>query len=222
MKKILIGGCSFSENINNKEYEWVSWSKLLSLNDNIEIKNTATSSYGQPKISESITNELLKNTYDLVILQWSGISRGYKLKETPSLSDLLGIKTDKEEEIEEFFERMVDLKNIEYIKRSLIQIFLTQQFLEKINIPYISFWGWKQIDDNILNNKEVLELTKKVYNNTWILKNKNNGFADECGVIERRSWKDFHPTSKCHYNFYKNLQPIIENKLNLKLDSNLL
>lgn len=222
MKKILIGGCSFSEHINSKEYAWVPWSKLLSLNSNIEIKNIATSSYGQPKISESITNELLKNTYDLVILQWSGTSRGYKFKETPSLSDLLGIKPDKEEETELFFEKMVDLKNIEYIKRSLIQIFLTQQFLEKINIPYISFWGWKQIDDNILNNKEVLELTKKVYNNTWILKNKNNGFADECGVIKRMSLKDFHPTSKCHYNFYKTLQPIIENKLNLKLDSNLL
>ena len=110
MKKILIGGCSFSENMNGKEYRWVPWSKLLSLNSNIEIKNTATSSYGQPKISESITNELLKNTYDLVILQWSGISRGYKLNETPPLSELLGIKPDKEEEQEAFFERMVDFK----------------------------------------------------------------------------------------------------------------
>lgn len=232
MKNILIGGCSFSEYIEGKDYPWISWSRLLSHNTNISIKNTALSSYGQPKISESITTEILKNTYDLVIVQWSGVSRGYKLNEIPyngkiqalpSIDDILklvkGISPVHGGVPKEFGHLIHGIKNInyiDYIKRSMIQIYLLQHFLETSNIPYISFWGWEQIDSESLKDESVLKLTNQIYNDNWILNNKNNGFADEFG--DGQQTKDLHPNSKCHSDFYQYLKPIIENKLNLKLD----
>ena len=223
MKRILIGGCSFSEYNKDREYPWISWSRLLSQN-NLDITNLATSAYGQPKISETLTNEILlsDNQYDLVIVQWSGVTRGYKFGEIPSLSDVEQLtKNHNKEQANEIIEGIASLYDYEYVKRSLIQIYLFQNFLDTKKIPYLSFWGWKQISNDSLNNNIISNLINKIYNDNWVFDEKNNGITEECGTSQRL--KDFHPNSKCHSNFYfKKLKPLIENKINQKLSNNII
>lgn len=220
MKRILIGGCSFSEYISDREYPWISWSKLLSYND-LDITNLAKSSYGQPKISETLTDEILisPTPYDLVIVQWSGVTRGYKLVETPSLNDVLELtKTLNKAHADEIIEGIVNLSHQEYIKRSLTQMYLFQNFLETKKIPYLAFWGWQQITAEHLNDTTISNLISNIYNDNWIFTEKNNGITEECKYSVRLA--DFHPTTKCHNNFYfSKLTPKIEEKLNIILNN---
>jgi len=223
MKKILIGGCSFSEYNKDMDYPWISWSRLLSQND-LDITNLSKSSYGQPKISETLTDEILDSAtpYDLVIVQWSGVTRGYKLVETPSLNDVLELtKNLNKSHADEIVEGIVNLSHQEYIKRSLTQIYLFQNFLEAKKIPYLSFWGWKQITNEHLKDTTILNLINNIYNDNWIFTEKNNGMTEECSSSRRLA--DFHPTTKCHSNFYfKKLKPLIENRINQKLSNNII
>ena len=218
MKRILIGGCSFSEYISDREYPWIPWTQLLSHND-LDITNLAKSSYGQPKISETLTDEILDSVtpYDLVIVQWSGVSRGYKLIETPSLNDVLELtKNLNKAHADEIVEGIVNLSHQEYIKRSLTQIYLFQNFLETKKIPYLFFWGWKQITAEHLNDTTISNLISNIYNDNWIFTEKNNGMTEECDSFRRL--EDFHPTTKCHNKFYfSKLKPIIEKKLMVNL-----
>ena len=218
MKRILIGGCSFSEYINGREYPWIPWTQLLSHND-LDITNLAKSSYGQPKISETLTDEILDSVtpYDLVIVQWSGVSRGYKLIETPSLNDVLELtKNLNKAHADEIVEGIVNLSHQEYIKRSLTQIYLFQNFLETKKIPYLFFWGWQQITAEHLNDTTISNLISNIYNDNWIFTEKNNGMNEECDSSRRL--EDFHPTTKCHNKFYfSKLKPIIEKKLMVNL-----
>ena len=222
MKKILIGGCSFSEYIDGRDYPWIPWSQLLSY-DGVDVTNLAKSSYGQPKISETLTNEIIlsDNQYDLVIVQWSGISRGYKLVEIPSLNDVLELtKNLDKSHADEIVNGIINLTQIGYIKSSLTQIYLFQTFLESKNIPYLFFWGWKQITSDCLLDDTISNLVSNIYNDNWIFTDKNNGMAEECNSPKRLA--DFHPTTKCHRNFYKKLKPFIENKINQKLLNNII
>ena len=81
MKKILIGGCSFSQstgfpngiNIPN----WTSWSDFLDrdYSKNFNVINKAQSSFGQSRIVESLLQELIK--YDFEIDYMFGVDKTY-------------------------------------------------------------------------------------------------------------------------------------------------
>lgn len=75
--KILVSGCSFTqwpEYPGGPNTCWPRW--LKELKPEWEIKSLAEAAAGNQYIANSITDELLlDNSYDLVLVMWSGVSR---------------------------------------------------------------------------------------------------------------------------------------------------
>lgn len=219
MKKILIGGCSFSQpQYNNPSKEWTPWSDLIDT-DTFFVKNVALSSYGQMKISETIISEIIKDnfSFDLVFIQWSAFGRGVTNSEKDFFKWI--VNTGQEfmlpyanEYVNTGLEKLsttTKLNSVDtlfYIS-SLIQIELVKTFLEHHNIKYLMFWGWEQITDNIyIKNKKLID---NIYKGSWWRFDKHGGFLeygiDILGNDNAVIKHDFHPTTQAHKLFYENV-----------------
>ena len=212
--KVLVSGCSFSEtqpSYNpNDEKQWKPWSDFLS--EVYDVKNVAKGSYGNFGISKSIVKEILHGYQpDLVIIQWSGIARRMtkhdsdlvmEVLETPQKNiDLVGLDFHSLENLEKYY------KEIQY--GSLQEILLVQEFLEKRNIPYICFWGWKEI-------YKPHEYMKLIYNDNWMFNYKNFGFLNH--VIKKWGEEsacvhDGHPNTRSQKWLFEQILSRIEKSL---------
>ena len=219
MKKILIGGCSFSQTQkDNNNSKWISWSDFID-NEMFFIKNMALSSYGQMKISETIINEIIKSdfSFDLVFIQWSAFGRGVSNSEKDFFKWV--INTGQEfmlpygnEYVNTGLSKLTTTNKLNSIDSlfytaSLIQIELVKTFLEHHNINYLMFWGWEQITDNIyLRNKKLID---SIYKGNWWKFGEYGGIleygADILGIDDAILKEDFHPTTQSHEFFYKNV-----------------
>jgi len=220
MKKLLIGGCSFSQ--HNGEQGWTAWTDFLRDNhqDQIQVINRAQGSFGQSRIVESLLEELIKQNYeiDYCIIQWSAVGRAYSLTEKDFFERLItqyevpfsphrheymmtgdkeGWITDLTKEIEESFYRA-----------SLTQMILMKNLLENKGIPYTMFWGWEQITPRIQNRAK--DLLSQLYDDTFWRFNEQGGMlewiVDKLG--EKNSYAapdDFHPSTKGHQLFYNEI-----------------
>lgn len=226
MKKVLIGGCSFSQHMGfpneNNEWNplWTSWTDffLKDYKSEFEIINRAQSSFGQSRIVESITHELIARKFDIdyVIIQWSAVGRSYSTNmndffdrminqyEVPfsphrheyiANDDKLGWVTDLTNTIEHSF----------YIA-SLTQIYLMKCLLESKNIRYKMFWGWGQITPEI--ESKVSHLLEVIYDDRFLRYGSNHGgiseiVMDNIGKKEGFvSENDIHPSTKGQEFFY--------------------
>lgn len=225
MKKVLIGGCSFSQ--HNGGQGWTSWTDFLRDNhqDKIEVINKAQGSFGQSRIVESLLEELIKQNFqiDYCIIQWSAVGRAYSTTEKDFFERLItqyeipfsphrheymmtgdkeGWVTDLTKEIEESF-----------YKASLTQMILMKNLLENHNIPYTMFWGWEQITPIMESNTQ--DLINQIYNENFWRFNQNGGMlewiVDKIGTKNAHvSMDDFHPSTKGHELFYQEvIKPII-------------
>lgn len=226
MKKVLIGGCSFSQYCGFPTEQvkpiWTSWTDffLRDYGSVFNIINCAQSSFGQSRIVETITDELIKNNFniDYVIIQWSAVGRAYSTNE------------------KDFFERMVKQSEVafsphiqEYIinnnkegwctnltnqistsfyKASLHQIFLMKSLLESKNIRYKMFWGWEQITPQI--ESETIQLLNLIYDETFWRVNKHGGMSEWIlsNISEEEGFVggcDFHPSTKGQEFFYNTI-----------------
>jgi hypothetical protein len=225
MKKILIGGCSFSQStgfpIDNDIPKWTSWTNFLEkdFSESYEIINRAQSSFGQSRIVESLLEELLKFEFDIdyVFIQWSAIGRAYSTNERDFFNRMIIqsevpfsphqheyiVNDDKEGWITNLTNEISD----SFYTASLNQIFLLKSLLDSKRIPYIMFWGWEQLNNNtITKNKNLID---KIYDERfWRWKN-NGGMSDyitdnigfEKGIIPN----DFHPSTEGHKFFYNTI-----------------
>jgi hypothetical protein len=234
MKKILIGGCSFSQysgfpNENVKPI-WTSWTDffLRDYSSTFNITNRAQGSFGQSRIVETITDELIKNNFniDYVIIQWSAIGRGYSINES-SFFERMVIQSEvpfsphiheyiSNNDKEGWVTNLTNTISKSFYTTSLNQILLMKSLLELKGIRYKMFWGWEQLTPVIEN--ETRSLLNLIYDDSfwrhgnhggmseWILSNMN----DEEGFVGNG---DFHPSTKGHEFFYNTIIKDILNEI---------
>lgn len=232
MKKILIGGCSFSQSTGfptkTNNAKWVSWTNFLErdFSESYKIINKAQSSFGQSKIVESLLEELLKFNFDVdyVFIQWSAVGRAYSTNERDFFNRMITqwevpfsphcheyiVNEDKEGWITNLTNQISD----SFYTASLNQIFLLKSLLDSKQISYTMFWGWQQLNDDIVSkNKNVVD---KIYDERFWRWKDNGGMSEyiidnigkENGIIPT----DFHPTTKGHEFFYNTIiKDIIKN-----------
>lgn len=232
MKKILIGGCSFSQSTafptETNNAKWVSWTNFLErdFSESYKIINKAQSSFGQSKIVESLLEELLKFNFDIdyVFIQWSAVGRAYSTNERDFFNRMIIqsevpfsphqheyiINNDKEGWVTDITNTISD----SFYTASLNQIFLLKSLLDNKQISYTMFWGWEQLNDDIISkNKNVID---KIYDDRFWRWKDNGGMSEyiidnigkENGIIPT----DFHPTTKGHEFFYNTIiKDIVKN-----------
>ena len=226
MKRILISGCSFSQTqIKNECSIWKPWSDLLESEIEYNVTNVAMSSAGQGEISERLVSNIIdsENKYDLVIVQWSAIGRGYANNEIDWMERIIAgnnfqmlrnsneyLNTGLEEQ--RTSDQFNEVLEEQYIS-SLGKIKLVQSFLENENIPYLFFWGWQQLNDNIY--KKHTKLIDSIYTaNWWYPNHRFEGMLQyilcEIGESKGICSDGLHPSSEGHNLFFEN---IIKNQI---------
>lgn len=211
MKKILIGGCSFSQKMvwvdDKEDGAWVSWTDMFQkeYHKKFKIINRAKSSFGQNRIVESLVDELVKHNFeiDYVLIQWSAFNRGYATNTKDFLEKMI---TQNELEFAPHIHEYIQIDKSFYTT-SLIQIFLMKCLLEYKMIPYKMFWGWEQITPDIEHDNK--DLLNTIYNNSfWRYKNNCgmreyiiDNIGENIGIIKG----DFHPTTKGQEFFYNTI-----------------
>ena len=235
-KFLLIGGCSFSERIPDDMHEvaWKSWTNFFqddSLNffPNIIPINRAVKSSGNSKIVDSILENTIGNPLDTpdknhnieyVIVQWSAVGRGYSNNESDFAKRIIEWENynlfNYEEELvsrELEYGQVTDRLNhvsYRYYQYSLHKILLLKNYLENNNIPYLFFWGWQQLTDELIKEYNLSKLVDLIYDGNWWRYDTHGGLSeyviDKLGnssdVIKPN---DFHPTTKAHKYFYENI-----------------
>lgn len=229
MSRILIGGCSFTQSRVDERKEWLdsdrSWKPysdlLLEEYGNIhEITNVGKCSSGNGVISDRIINELFKSnfSYNLVIVQWSAVLRGFAFDEKHFVGRVGGLGMQELwPHIEEYvFENKLPYQEVtneiniienKFYLHTLFIIYSLQKVLESNNIKYFMFWGWEQINDVLYQDyKNVFD---KIYNDSFWRFNNNGGLNEYAisliGKNDALIPNDFHPTSKSHKLFYENI-----------------
>lgn len=224
MKNILIGGCSFSQSYKIRgggNHPWVPYTDLLEINHpQTTFKNTARESAGNAEIAENIVHNTIKDNYDFVIVQWSAIGRGYALNESEWIERLIETDSlDRLHRISEYVDNGLDygrtsnshfenMVSFSHYKSALLNIKMTQTFLESKNIPYIFFWGLGQLNDKIY--KQHSKLIDSIYEaNWWYPSQKFKGMQQyilsEMGEDEGLAGDGLHPSTKGHELFYNNI-----------------
>lgn len=221
MKKVLIGGCSFSQ--HNGGQGWTSWTDFLRDNhqDQIQVINRAQGSFGQSLIIKSLMDELIERDFqvDYVIVQWSAVARAYSTNQR-DFFDRIMIQGEhyfapyEEEYISNrtgYEGWVTDITNqidLEYYTNSIDKIILFKYLLDSKNIPYTMFWGWEQITPEIYQKKKKW-LDIMYDKNFW-------RFGEQGGMLEwivdklgeKESYAapdDFHPSTKGHELFYNHI-----------------
>jgi hypothetical protein len=231
MKKILIGGCSFSQYQHQSDsYPWLAWTDFLKkeYENQYKIINRAKSSFGQSKIVESLLEELIKNNFeiDYVIIQWSAISRAYSANETQFLdkilnqdelefiahsNDYIRLPTKPNSEIT----TITNTISSNFYTASLNQIFLMKSLLNLKKIPYKMFWGWEQISDNL--ELEFSPIINQIYDENFWRYGKHGGMSeiilDNIGHIDGFKHNDSHPSTKGQEFFYNTIIKDILNNI---------
>lgn len=182
-KRLLIGGCSFSQHQEVNNSKWISWTNLLNeeLKNKFEIINKAQSSFGQNRIVDSVMEELIKHNFeiDYVIVQWSAVYR-----------DMAHNMIDKSYE------------------SSFNKIFMMKTLLNSKSIPHKMFWGWQQLTPKIVKeNSKIIDLIHD--DNFWIF-NQYGGMSEY--IIDKLGKDvaligngDFHPSTVGQEFFYRNV-----------------
>lgn len=224
MKNILIGGCSFSETYLDRKgspnHPWIPYTDLLKANHpKTTFKNTARESSGNAEIAENIVEQVINNDYDFVIAQWSAIGRGYATNESEWIDKLLQSNSiDRLHRINNYVNTglaegatsngFTNIVSFSHYKSSLLNIKMTQTFLESKNIPYIFFWGWKQLNDEIYEQHP--KLIDSIYEaNWWYPSQKFEGMQQyilsQMSEDEGLAGDGLHPSTKGHELFYNNI-----------------
>jgi|688.fasta_scaffold310277_2 hypothetical protein len=157
--KILTNGCSFTAHS-----PYLTWPYLLGTD---AVKNIAQHSAGNQWICNSTIAELSENSYDLVLVMWSGLERlDYTVEEAVYLKST-GFKSVNNfgihylhNEQDAYKNLSVDTGQRERVFNSLMQIISLQSYLQAHNInfkfmSYMNFWedvyrlGFEYLDRQI-------------------------------------------------------------------------
>lgn len=231
MKKVLIGGCSFSQYQHSNKYSpWLAWTDFAKteFENKYQIINRAKSSYGQSKIVESVLEELFNHNFeiDYVIIQWSAISRAYSGNESQFLNKLIDQNELEFIAYSNDYVRLSTKPNTEittisntislnFYTASLNQIFLMKSLLNLKNIPYKMFWGWEQITNDL--EFEFSPIINQIYDDNFWRYDKHGGMSeiimDNIGHTDGFNGNDFHPSTKGQEFFYNTIIKDILNNI---------
>lgn len=223
-KNIIISGCSFSEYTTGEPY--FTWSNYLldEFKHKLKIYNEAKDSQGQGIIVQKVIDRIidLKFDVDLIIIQWSAITRGFAKNEIDFIKRIIDNKSYIDflpfsleyygggdlDYVSDSNEIIHDI----YYKYSLVQMILLINFLENYNLKYKMFWGWQQISNEVEDKfKNYFDI---IYNNNFWLHNRNGGMKEYCemkignlAILKN----DLHPSSQAQKYFY---ETVIKNFIN--------
>ena len=139
--KILIVGCSFSEDINLDNV--TSWSYRLRdylKSSDYEVTNLSESGQGNGVISDLVIDYVSNNQIDLVLIQWSAFTRIFKIVPTSKHWNKYKNLDWESGDVDK-----LDLLTFESTYNSLNAIINIQEFLNKNNIKYKMWFGWQQV-----------------------------------------------------------------------------
>lgn len=230
-KKLLIGGCSFSQyqgpTTETNKPKWKPWTDFLmdEFEEKFKIINRAQSSFGQGMIAQSIVEELIRYDFevDYVIIQWSAVGRSYSLNKkdfidrvvqhgelqfAPHMEEYVTGKPEGQVTGNNPLMDVINETSSHFYTASLIKILMTKALLENKKIPYIMFWGWQQITSEIeYENKKIID---SIYDENFWRFNNNGGMNEyivsnlgkEIGLVGKG---DFHPSTTGQKFFYDNI-----------------
>ena len=234
-KFITIAGCSFSERIPKELHSsvWKPWTCFLeedtmNFNPPFLLLTRAVSSSGNSKIVDSVLettvgNPLSKEDNEIkpkyVIVQWSAVGRGYANNETDFTKKIIDFEdynlfNYEEEMVSEELEygAVTDRLNhvsLRYYQYSLHKILLLKNYLENNNIPYLFFWGWQQLTNELIQEYNLSKLVDLIYDGNWWKFGEHGGMSeyviDKLGENKAIIPNDFHPTTEAHKYFYENI-----------------
>lgn len=230
MKKVLVGGCSFSQ--HNGHQGWTAWTDFFKkeYQDQIELINVAQGSFGQALIIKTLMDELIDRDFevDYVFVQWSAVGRAYSTNQRDFFDRIM---RQGEEYFAPYEEEYVinttgyegwvtDITNKideEYYVNSIDKIILFKYLLESKNIPYTMFWGWEQITPELYQKKK--KWLDIMYDENFWRFNQNGGMlewiVDKIGKENGYAAPDdFHPSTQGHELFYNE---IIKDIINTKI-----
>ncbi len=173
--KVLIGGCSFSETNSWGPFSEtpkpfrLKWPGEL-YRDGCDITNTAVSSASNQIIIERLKKRLdhlsraQKNSkYDLVIIQWSSFVRDFL-----PLVNTMSPPHKEWKENRKLFKMLLSSDPVEsFIIRDLQQMVFFQNYLDKLEMPYMQFIGWSQFSNIEAEIPEVKKLLSKLKHFYW-------------------------------------------------------
>ena len=224
---IFVNGCSFSETQKNHNNPmWKPWSDYLCdvYSPHGQFFNTALSSNGQGKILDTTIEgiESYQGKIEMAIIQFSAISRGYGKTYNDFVAQV--IESTNYQALLHQEEYMLDstggvtslTKYIDmlYYKSSLCKIIAIKNYLENKKIPYLFFWGWQQITEEICKDPAINSLLKKCYDGNWWRFGEHGGLSEwgihQFGKDAAILPEDFHPTTLVHSSFWETIiKPII-------------
>lgn len=226
MKKILIGGCSFSQ---EGGHGWKSWTDFLKDDgeEKFQIINKAQGSFGQSLIVESLLSELILRDFniDYVIVQWSAVGRAYSTNQKDFFDRMIRqwepqFSPHQQEylvsgDTEGWLTNIMNTIEPKFYTASLNQILLFKSLLEVHNIPFTFFWGWEQITEDLMKKNN--NLINKIYDERFWRWKENGGMMeyviDTIGYDKGIIPNDFHPTTKGHEIFYNHIVKDIINQI---------
>ena len=100
---------------------------------------------------------------------------------------------------------VIDKISDSFYQNSLSSMIGLQSFLESQDIPYFTFWGWTQFDNELKQKfRPYLDL---LYNKNWWKPNKSMSeyITDRYGENGLMGNGDFHPNSGCQRYFYETI-----------------
>ena len=216
MKKLLIGGCSFSEP-KHGHGPWHPWTDQFAkeCSDEWEVSNTAQGSIGNALISQKIIDHILRyDKPDLVIIQWSAIGRAYSHNETDFIGRLLKEKDAlqfaphsgeyiSQDDRSGWVTDVINTISENFYQSSLVSMIGLQSFLNERQIPYIMFWGWCQFNDELKRKFE--PYLRLLHNKRWW-----NPTGSMSSFVQEKYGKkaimgggDFHPNNLGQRYFYE-------------------
>ena len=235
-KVLLTSGCSFTDNWWTKKYGFPVWSELLAKELDLDCINLGKRGLGNDYIFNSIIDKLAteKDRVDLVVVMWSEFARiDFEVKEEDdtdthvkkglpwiSVSNSSNVSHTNLREVLTTFINEKDLNGTliyrkpfemaELIKKSLRTFYIFQEFMERMNIPYIQIIGThpfkgiaqhKKAATHLIDSPYLDQINKKTFLGWPIFKGIGGWcIGDVLNRMEnvRMSTEDSHPNQKGH------------------------
>jgi len=194
--KILTNGCSFTA-----PSPYLTWPYLLGTD---AVKNLAQHAAGNQWICDSTISELSENSYDLVLVMWTGLERlDYAVEEKVYLQST-GFKSVNNFGIHYLHNEQAAYKNLsidigqrERVFNSLIRIISLQSYLQAQNIKY-KFMSYMNVWEDVYGlGFEYLDL--QIDFSQWIFTDVDRNGLFELSQDHKLYIEDgFHPNERAH------------------------
>ena len=146
-KKLLVSGCSYVDNIWNKEYGFLVWPELLAEKLGMECINLGRCGMGNEYIFSSILDKIFEKDIGLVIAMWSEFERlDWQQKFNSQKFDWINIHMHRDnvsrlKVIKEIFNIHGIGGEISLLKKSMRLFYSFQSIMERQDIPYFQVMG---------------------------------------------------------------------------------